>query len=487
MGMFERWSFGQKIATGFAITVLLTIVLGVFAVFTIGDVARSKDVVIVGYHGALMDALRLDALVENHVNANRGFLLTRDGKYIAERDQIERDVAELLARLKERASGDLVSRLEAAMQVYKGAAREYESTALGSLTLTDAEKLIVRARPARDALSRAVDTLIEAQERAAADENARAGALARSAINWVIALGLGCAAIAVLSAVTLTRVLGRQLSVAVVQMRSSSAELQAAAGQQASGLREQASAMTEVNTTINQLQASSRQIAESAQRVAQLASETAAGARQGTTAVTSSKQAIDRIAKQVDQIVTYMLELGRKSQHIGTVLDLVSELAEQTNILAINATIEATGAGEAGRRFLVVADEIRKLADRVGGSTKEVRALIEDVRSAVNTTVMATETGAKAVESGSRQFEELTQVFAQIFELVAFVTQAAREIELSTKQQASAVEQVNIAVASVAQATREGEASSSQTLQTAAQLAALSQDLVRIMQEGAVN
>ena len=102
-----------------------------------------------------------------------------------------------------------------------------------------------------------------------------------------------------------------------------------------------------------------------------------------------------------------MLELGKKSQQIGAVLDIVSELAEQTNILAINATIEAAGAGEAGKRFAVVADEIRKLADRVAGSTKEIRTLIDDVRSAVNTTVMATETGSKAVDAGSQQFGDV--------------------------------------------------------------------------------
>ena len=99
-------------------------------------------------------------------------------------------------------------------------------------------------------------------------------------------------------------------------------------------------------------------------------------------------------------------------------LDIVSELAEQTNILAINATIEAAGAGEAGKRFAVVAEEIRKLADRVGGSTKEVRTLIDDVRSAVNTTVMATETGSKAVDAGSRQFGDVASAFKQIAGLV---------------------------------------------------------------------
>ena len=221
--------------------------------------------------------------------------------------------------------------------------------------------------------------------------------------------------------------------------------MQAAANQQATGAKEQATAMTEITTTISELLATSRQIAESAQRVAQIAEQTASAARSGHGTVDMTHESIAGIRRQVDQIVAHMLELGKKSQEIGAVLDIVSELAEQTNILAINATIEAAGAGEAGKRFAVVADEIRKLADRVGGSTKEIRALIEDVRSAVNTTVMATETGSKAVDAGSRQFGEVASAFKQIAGLVAATTDAAREIELSTKQQSTAVEQVNVA------------------------------------------
>jgi methyl-accepting chemotaxis protein len=265
-------------------------------------------------------------------------------------------------------------------------------------------------------------------------------------------------------------------------MRVSATELQAAANQQASGASEQATAMTEIATTISELLATSRQIADSAQRVAHIAAETVATARTGTATVAKGNDAVASVRRQVDLIVTHMLELGKKSQQVGAVLDIVAELAEQTNILAINATIEAAGAGDAGRRFAVVADEIRKLADRVGASTKEIRVIIDDVRGAVNTTVMATEAGSKAVESGAGQVAEMATSFNQIASLVTTTTVAAREIELSTKQQATAVEQVNLAITNVAQATRETEASAAQTLQTSSQLSVLSSELLQIVQ-----
>jgi methyl-accepting chemotaxis protein len=291
------------------------------------------------------------------------------------------------------------------------------------------------------------------------------GTLAVALIGWLI-----------------SRSLAEQIGSAVGHVRSSSAELQAAANQQASGAKEQAAAMTEISTTISELLATSRQIAESAQRVAHNAEQTASAARSGHGTVDITHESIGGIRRQVDQIVSHMLELGKKSQEIGSVLDIVSELAEQTNILAINATIEAAGAGDAGKRFAVVAEEIRKLADRVGGSTKEVRALIDDVRTAVNTTVMATETGSKAVDAGSRQFGDVASAFKQIATLVSTTTEAAREIELSTKQQSTAVEQVNVAIASVTQASVETETSAGQTLQTVSQMAVLSKDLLRIIQ-----
>jgi methyl-accepting chemotaxis protein len=242
--------------------------------------------------------------------------------------------------------------------------------------------------------------------------------------------------------------------------------------------------MNEITTTISELLITSRQIAESAQRVSKIAEETEAAARAGDATIDQTRNSIGTIRSQVDQIVQHMLALGEKSQQIGQVVDLVSELAEQTNILAINATIEASGAGEWGRRFAVVAEEIRKLADRTAASAKEIRTLIEDVRGAVNTTVMATEIGAKAVDAGARKFDDATNSFRAIAQLVATTNDATREIELSTKQQTTAVEQVNVAASDTARVSRETESSAVQTRQTAAHLSTLSSDLLEMVGTG---
>jgi methyl-accepting chemotaxis protein len=330
---------------------------------------------------------------------------------------------------------------------------------------------------------RGVVTQMEREERDLLAKRAEeVGAAASSAQSTIVWGTLICLLFVTAAGFYITRSLSGQITQAVRHVESSSSELQSAANQQASGAKESSTAMNEITTTIGELLATSRQIAESARRVAHVAEDTSAAARAGDQTVQKTQESVGGIKRQVDLIVTHMLDLGKKSQQIGGILEIINELSEQTNILAINATIESAGAGEAGKRFSVVADEIRKLADRVSSSTKEIRTLIEEIRAAVNTTVMATEGGTKAVDLGARQFVEVTNALNQITSLLGTTTEAAREIELSTKQQSTAVEQVNVAIANVAKAAKETEVSSNQTLQTATQLSGLSRELTRLIQ-----
>jgi methyl-accepting chemotaxis protein len=483
----NQWTFGKKLALGFSMAGLVLVVIAIVgqrnAHFLIEDakaVAHTQDV--------RRSIARVLLQMNEAETGQRGFVIAGDPAYLAPYEKAlsenEATLAEL-TRLTEDNSAQqrniaaLRTIIDAKVAEMKAVLKLRQE---GGFEAASARVLVGHGKNAMDEIRKTVAQMddIEAKllvkHKREAEDSAQ---LTESVVLWGSILGVVLVGII---GFLITRSLGSQVGTAANRIRSSSAELQAAASQQASGAKEQATAMNEITTTISELLATSRQIAESAQRVAQIADQTAMAARNGDGAGARGQDSMLSIRRQVDMIVSNMLELGKKSQHIGTVLDIVAELAEQTNILSINATIEAAGAGEQGKRFAVVADEIRKLADRVGGSTKEIRTLIEDIRGAVNTTVMTTETASKAVDAGTRQFVDIATALKQIGALVTTTTDASREIELSTKQQATAVEQVNVAIANVAQATRESESSSAQTLQTSSELTGLSSELIRIVQ-----
>ena len=437
----------------------------------------------------LASAEHLTTKAESRISDYRAYLLNGNQTFL---DLTTRDREEFLALIV-KLRGTLTS--PSALTILEAVSAAEAKHAAALLPVIEQRKKItdlkeisqlnaVEVGPARKTLQESITALTT---RVRADvETARRESSARAAqaIVLIIVLGLLAMGCGGYIAWRLNRDLRREVGAAVGHIQSSSAQLEAAAAQQASGGRDQASAMNEITTTISELLITSRQIAESAQRVSKIAEDTADAALTGDATIDQTRASIAAIRSQVDQIVQHMLALGEKSQQIGGVVDLVSELAEQTNILAINATIEASGAGEWGRRFAVVAEEIRKLADRTAGSAKEIRALIDDVRGAVNTTVMATEIGAKSVDAGSRQFDDATSSFRRIAQLVATTNDATREIELSTKQQTTAVEQVNVAASDTARVTRETEASAVQTRQTASHLSNLSGDLLDLVGTG---
>ncbi|HSW08804.1 CHASE3 domain-containing protein [Aquabacterium sp.] len=481
------WTFGRKIAVGFALSFLLLLAIGGVAYRSI-EVLTQTSYLVSHTHTVIQQVEALLGQISDAETGQRGFVITGEDAYLAPYQSAIAEIPVLLKKLHDLTADNTnqqqrVITLEAQVATRLGRLKEtIDLRRQSGLEATIKHVQTGEGKRVMDGLRRLTDQ-IEREERdllkqRAGEVEAAAGS-ARSTIVWGTFLALLFVSA---TGFLLTRSLTQQIASAVQHVQRSSSELQSAANQQAAGARETSTSMSEITTTISELLATSRQIAESTQRVASIAEQTAAAARAGDGKVQLANESTTAIRQQVDLVVNHMLELGRKSQQIGAVLDIVSELAEQTNILAINATIEAAGAGDAGKRFSVVADEIRKLADRVAGSTKEIRVLIDDVRGAVNTTVMATEAGSKAVDLGARQFEQVAAAFQQIASLVGTTTQAAREIELSTKQQTSAVEQVNTAIASTAQATKETEASSGQTSQTASQLAGLSKDLLRLVQ-----
>jgi methyl-accepting chemotaxis protein len=481
------WTFGRKVAAGFALSFLLLLGIGIVAYRSINSLTTTSHLV-TRTHDVLEHIDEVVSLLKDAETGQRGYLITGDESYLEPYQAAVNRIPIVAKQLREltadnpsqqKAVDAMEPLIPARLAVIQ---RTVETRKKG--TFEQAANIVRggEGKKITDEIVRLADQMGQEERELRRQALAESAASAATATSTIIFGTMICLLFVIAAGFLITRSLSGQIGLAVRHVQSSSVELQSTANQQASGAKESSTAMNEISTTISELMATSRQIAESAQRVAHVAEETSAAARAGDQTVGKAHESVSGIKRQVDLIVTHMLDLGKKSQQIGGILEIINELAEQTNILAINATIEAAGAGDAGKRFAVVADEIRKLADRVGGSTKEIRVLIEEIRAAVNTTVMATEGGTKAVDAGARQFAEVTAALKQITGLLGTTTEAAREIELSTKQQATAVEQVNIAISNVAKATKETEASLTQTLQTATQLTGLSHDLTRLIQ-----
>ncbi|HID22291.1 MAG TPA: DUF3365 domain-containing protein [Planctomycetaceae bacterium] len=241
------------------------------------------------------------------------------------------------------------------------------------------------------------------------------------------------------------------------QINAAGVRMVAASREQAEGARNQAAAMAEMTSSVTELAASAKQVSESGGTVAEQASLAAQECEAGTASVQEAVKSIKGIQERVEKIAQHMLDLGRKSQQITGILDIITELSEQTNLLSLNASIEAAGAGEAGKRFAVVASEIRSLAERATQSTTEIRSLIDEIQETTNAAIMATEEGAKAAQEGVRLTVDVERSFEQIAERVAATAQSAKAIEMACRQQATAIDQIEETVQSLDSAAQQSE------------------------------
>jgi methyl-accepting chemotaxis protein len=486
--MLRGWSFGRILSVGLLVIAVLALLCSGVSIYALRSTIASKDRVIdiqVGRQLAL-EHLRLSR--EQREKAFRSYLLTGDEQYLREmRDRHGRLMGDAVELRDASATLDDRQLLERFQEVNADVEAAWEQVAALRRGGAPSDQVVDAFRRAGAPRINALDDALSGlstREMRLLDEARRASASSvSSATDVVIAIAITVSICAAGLALGLRFVLARHLGAVIRDVEGSSVELATAAQDQVSNAQRLTVVTAEITTTIQELLATSRQISESAQRVTLAAEETATGATAGDDTVLRTQDAITGIKDQVDVIGSHMLDLDRKFQEIGAILDLIREFAEQTNILSINATIEAAGAGAAGRRFAVVADEIQRLADRVGGGAREIFQLIDEIREAASATMMATEEGKRSVDSGARQFHEVLMTFKQIAARSSITTEAAREIELSTKQQTSAVEQVNLAIGGVGRAARDSQESSGRTLTTSEQLAGISRRLSRIIRE----
>jgi methyl-accepting chemotaxis protein len=275
----------------------------------------------------------------------------------------------------------------------------------------------------------------------------------------------------------------RQLIEGANVLGSAASEIVAATTQLASSATESATAVSETTATVEEVRQTAHMASQKAKAVAdgaQRASQISQGGRKSTE---EAGIGMVRIRQQMEAIATSMIRLNEQGLTIGQIIATVEDLAAQSNLLAVNAAIEAAKAGEHGKGFNVVALEVKSLSEQSRQATNQVRTILSDVQKATSTAVLATEQGTKAVEAGTRQTEVAGESIQALAANVGEAANAAMQIAASSQQQLVGVDQVVAAMENIKQASLQNVSSAKQLEVSARNLSDLGHRLKQMVEK----
>ncbi|HMG33877.1 MAG TPA: methyl-accepting chemotaxis protein [Blastocatellia bacterium] len=268
-----------------------------------------------------------------------------------------------------------------------------------------------------------------------------------------------------------------------LSVSSNATEILAASEQIAVGSQRQADEITNTSSGVEEMAASMSQVSKNAESSAGAARRASDLAGLGDKQVRDTSEAMSRIDSAVQQTAEKMRLLGSRSTEISEIIDLIDEIAAQTNLLALNAAIEAAHAGEAGLGFSVVAEEIRKLAERSARATRDVGSLIKSIQSETHEALTAMEVGMKEVKGGSQLAASASRALQDISEAVRQSSELMEEISAASEEQARVTRNLAAAMQTISSITLETSAGAHETAQTIQGMVGLSDQLNRAISQ----
>ena len=268
-----------------------------------------------------------------------------------------------------------------------------------------------------------------------------------------------------------------QIRTAAEEIATATTEILAATTQQAAGTAEEVAAVQETSSTVGEVKQTAQVVAQKAKAVAESAQRSAQVAQDGRKAVEESVTGTQQAKTQMEGIAARILALSEQAQAIGEITATVSDLAEQSNLLAVNAAIEAAKAGEAGKGFAVVAVEVKSLAEQSKQAAAQVRGILSEIQRATQAAVMAAEQGVKASETGVGVATRAGEAIRLLAERLADSSQAAQQILAAAQQEVAGMDQVALAMQNIQQASTQAMASTRQVERAAQDLTELAHRL----------
>ena len=272
-----------------------------------------------------------------------------------------------------------------------------------------------------------------------------------------------------------------EVSDATREVAAAATEIAASSDEMAAGMSEQSSQVMQISSAIEEMSASVVEVARKSSEAASNASESGQVAQKGGEVVNETIAGMNAISDAVTAGAASVTELGKRGEQIGEIIEVINDIADQTNLLALNAAIEAARAGEHGRGFAVVADEVRKLADRTTKATEEIAESIKAIQSETGEAVQRMNGGTDQVDKGVERATEAGRSLQQIVSGAQEVASMIQSIAAAAEEQSAASEEVSRSVDAVSAVTRQATEGASQAAQAAGQLSTKAEQLQKLI------